>query len=91
MHKLAHPDPYLKINIAFHAIKNPKQQSYLQVVTCGDASFMEKKRIYLYDHAAQIVHSTDRPMHGKVLTIRQKLALFVLGVTDILNLPTVGV
>ena len=52
MHKLAHPDPYLKINIAFHAIKNPKQQSYLQVVTCGDASFMEKKRIYLYDHAA---------------------------------------
>ena len=52
MHKLAYPDPYLKINIAFHAIKNPKQQSYLQVVTCGDASFMEKKRIYLYDHAA---------------------------------------
>ena len=41
---------YLKINIGFHARKNPKQQ-YLKAVTSIDPSF-SKERIYVYDHAA---------------------------------------
>ena len=41
-------------NSGFHARKNPKQQ-YLKVVTLSDPSF-SKKRIYVYDHAAQITH-----------------------------------
>ena len=45
---------YLKINSGFHARKNPKQQ-YLKVNTFSDPSF-NKKRIYVYDHAAWITH-----------------------------------
>ena len=40
----------MKINSAFHARKNPKQQ-YMKVVTRRDPSF-SKKRINVYDHAA---------------------------------------
>ena len=67
---------YLKINSGFHARKNPKQQ-YLKVVAFSDPLF-PKKHIYVYDHAAQITHWTD---HHSVHDIRQKLGLFVLGVT----------
>ena len=41
---------YLKVSSGFNARKNPKEQ-YLKVVTFSDASF-NKKRIYVYDHAA---------------------------------------
>ena len=51
----------------FHAKKNPKQQ-YLKVVTFSDPSF-SKKYIYVYDHAAQITHWTDHPVHEKVLIL----------------------
>ena len=82
---------YLKMNKSsgFHARENPKQQ-YLNVVTFSDPSF-SKKHIYVYDHKAKITHHwTDHTVHEKVcFIIRQKLGLFVLGITHISNLSTI--
>ena len=70
---------YLKINIGkysgFHARTNPKQQ-HQKEVTFSDASF-SKKRIFF--------------SAKEMFNIRQKLDLFLLGATHILNLLTVCV
>ena len=55
-------------NSGFYAArKNPKQQ-YLKVATFSNPSF-SKKCIYVYDHATQITHWTDYPVHEKVLIL----------------------
>ena len=72
-------------NSGFHARKNPRQ--HLKVVIFGDASF-SKKHIYVCDHAAKI--TLNRPSSAwESFNIWQKRCLFVLGITQISNLPTV--
>ena len=85
---------YLKINTGFHARKNPKQQ-YLKV-TISESSHVQwsfiQQKVHLCLRPCSLDNTlTDHPVHEKVLTFRQKLDMFVLGVTHISNLPTVCV
>ena len=81
---------YLKINSLWVPCQK-ESQAKISESSQVQWSLIQKKRIYVNDHAAYITHWTHHPVHDKkvlILNIRQKLG-FRLGVTDISNLPAV--
>ena len=81
---------YLKINSGYHARKNPKQQ-YLKVVTSRSVMLHSAKSALMFTiMQAYLDNTMNRPPSAweSFNIISQKLGLFVLGVTHILNLPT---
>ena len=63
----------------------------MKVVIFSDASF-SKKPIYVYDREVYLNNTLSKQSSAREsFNIRQKLGLFVLGVTHMLNLLTVCV
>ena len=79
---------YLKINNSgCHARKNPKQQ-YLKLMTSRSVRLPSAKSALMF--TTMQPNAQNRPSSAwESFNVRQKLGLFVLGVTHILNLPTV--
>ena len=80
---------YLKVNSGFRAKKNPKQK-YLWSSHVEWCFIQQKAHLCLWP--CSLDNTLNRPSSAlESFNIRQKLGLFVLGVTHILNLPTVCV